>query len=48
MTDYHISLKHLEEYLVRLDNLLEEGVITVGEYIQIGLLLKILEGIMKR
>ena len=43
MTDYHIQLKYLEDDIIRLDELYNEKKITHGEYIQIGLLLKILE-----
>lgn len=35
-----VTLKHMEEYLDILDTLHDEGKVTIGEYIQIGVNLK--------
>jgi len=43
MTNYHIELKYLEDNVARLDELLDEKIIDTAQYMQIALLLKILE-----
>ena len=48
MTDYHIGLKYLEDNIARLDELLDDKTIDTAQYLQIALLLKILEEISKK
>lgn len=44
----HFKTEKLEDFLTKLDGLYNSNSITTGEYIQIGLLLKIFEKLLEK
>lgn len=48
MKEMHVKTKYLFDSLEKIDQLFETKQVSVGEYIQIGLLMNILEYLMKK